>query len=109
MAILRHTTPVRNLASIRKLGLLTSKSQGKVPAVWLHAPGRSAWATLHVSRRHKVPVEDTVTLEVEVRRSSLKKSGRPGLWYTTADVLPDRLRGTITFDEWSASPLTETA
>jgi hypothetical protein len=32
--LLRHATPKRNLPSIERLGLLTSKSQGKLPVVW---------------------------------------------------------------------------
>jgi hypothetical protein len=55
---LRHATPSRNLASIRKRGLLTSKSQGKLPVVWLHAPGKTSWALLHVVKRHGERVED---------------------------------------------------
>ncbi|MFO0840858.1 MAG: hypothetical protein U0797_00475 [Gemmataceae bacterium] len=102
---LRHSTPSRNLGSIGERGLLVSKSRGKLPAVWLHSPGRSAWAVLHVSRRHKVRVEETATVEVEIPRSWLKKSGRPGLWYCPLDVLPDRFGRTITFDELSASPV----
>src|SRR5262245_26477247 len=96
---LRHTTPTRNITSIRALGLLCAKAQGRMRVVWLHAPGRSAWATLHVSRRQRVPVEDTVTFEMRIPRSVLRKSGRPGLWYTFADVLPELFTVEITFDE----------
>ncbi len=105
--MLRHSTPTRNLGSINRAGLLTSKSKGKLPVVWLHSPSRSAWAVLHVSKRHKVQVSETVTIEVELPRSVLKKSGRPGLWYCPVDVLPERFRRTITFDELSASPISE--
>jgi hypothetical protein len=104
---LRHSTPTRNLDSINQQGLLTSKSRGKLAVVWLHSPSRSAWAVLHVSRRHKVAVSETVTIELEIPRSLLKKSGRPGLWYCPVDVLPERFRGTISFDELSASPISE--
>ncbi len=104
---LRHSTPSRNLDSINEQGLLTSKSKGKLAVVWLHSPSRSAWATLHVSRRHRVRVEETVTIEVEVPRSWLKRSGRPGLWYCPVDVLPERFRAAISFDELSASPISE--
>ncbi len=104
---LRHSTPSRNLDSISEQGLLTSKSKGKLAVVWLHSPSRSAWAILHVSRRHKVRVEETTTIEVEVPRSSPKRSGRPGLWYCPADILPERFRGTISFEELSASPIAD--
>ena len=42
--LLRHATLARNLPSIIKAGLLTSKSQGKLPVVWLHTPAKSFWA-----------------------------------------------------------------
>ena len=44
--LLRHATPARNLTSILRSGLLTSCSQGRLPAVWLGAPSRSSWAVL---------------------------------------------------------------
>src|SRR5690349_20420578 len=102
---LRHSTPTSNLCSINQQGLLTGLSRGKLPVVWLHSPSRSAWAVLHVSKRHKVRVEDTTTVEVEVPRPWLKRSGRSGLWYCRLDVLPERFVRTITFDELSASPV----
>ena len=40
--LLRHATPRRNLPSIKRGGLLTAKSLGRMPAVWLHAPARGA-------------------------------------------------------------------
>ena len=45
---LRHATATfRNLISILGDGLLTSKSRGRLKAVWLHSAGRSEWAALH--------------------------------------------------------------
>ena len=40
--MLRHATLRRNLPSVRRLGLLCSKSKGKLPVVWLHALSKSA-------------------------------------------------------------------
>ena len=77
--MLRHSTPTRNLGSINRAGLLTSKSKGKLPVVWLHSPSRSAWAVLHVSKRHKVQVSETVTIEVELPRSCAEEKRTPGL------------------------------
>jgi hypothetical protein len=96
--LLRHSTPKRNLPGIVKAGLLCSKSKGRRPAVWLHSPARSGWATLHVVKRHGGRVEDVVTLEIEVPRSWLKKNRR-GVWYTTRDVPFDRVRRIVTFAE----------
>jgi hypothetical protein len=50
--LLRHATPARNLSSILHRGLLTRKSKGRLPVVWLHAPGKTSWTLLHTVRRH---------------------------------------------------------
>ena len=89
---LRHASPARNLASIRKHGLLTAKSQGKLPIVWLHTSSRSAWAVLHTRKRHGC--KDVVVFEVSLPRSWLMRS-RAGLWYSDRDVPPERLRQTL--------------
>jgi hypothetical protein len=96
--LLRHATPRRNLASIKRRGLLTAKSRGRLPAVWLHSPARSAWATLHVVRRHGGRVENTVIFELDVPRPWLRRS-RKGIWYTRRDVPPERFRRVIDFIE----------
>ena len=71
---LRHSTPRRNLAGIARAGLLCSRSQGRLPAVWLHAPSQTAWAIVHTIKRHGGRVEQVITLEVEVPRSWLRRS-----------------------------------
>ena len=96
--LVRHATLKRNLPGIGRDGLLCSKSKGKLKVVWLHAPSKSAWATLHVVRRHGGRVEGVVILEVEVPRGWLRR-GRRKLWYSTADVEAVRIRRTITFAE----------
>jgi hypothetical protein len=57
---LRHGTPARNLNSILRAGLLCSKSQGKLPVVWLCSPCKSRWALLHAIKRHGGRAESTV-------------------------------------------------
>ena len=94
--LLRHATPARNLASIRRAGLLTSKSQGRLPVVWMHAAGKTEWAVLHVVRRHGGRVENVVIVEVEVPRRWLRRSKR-GLWCCPRDVPPERIHGQISF------------
>jgi hypothetical protein len=86
---LRHATPRRNLASIGRLGLLCSKSQGRRKVVWLHAPGKTAWAILHTIERHGGRVEDVVVIELNVPRRWLRRS-RKGLWYCLGDIPPER-------------------
>ena len=94
--LLRHATPRRNLSSIRRMGLLTALARGKTPAVWLHSPGRSAWAALHTVKRHGGRVESVVVLEVSIPRSWLRRC-RKGVWQVRRDIGPERLRGLIDF------------
>ena len=93
---LRHATPSRNLASIRKRGLLTAKSKGKLPVVWLHAASRSPWAVLHTMRRHSC--KDVIIIELDDPRSWLMRS-KAGLWYTNRDVPPGRIEQIIAAEE----------
>jgi hypothetical protein len=96
--ILRHATPGRNLNSILKAGLLTAKSKGKMPAVWLCSAAKSSWAVLHTIKRHGGRVETTTVLEVDVPRSWLRRS-RKGLWYCPRDVPPERILRVLCFAE----------
>jgi hypothetical protein len=93
---LRHATPSRNLASIRKRGVLTNKSKGKLPVVWLHAASRSAWATLHTMKRRGC--KDVTVIEIDIPRSWLTRR-KAGLWYCNRDGPPGRIPQTIAADE----------
>jgi hypothetical protein len=97
--LLRHATLARNLPSILKAGLLTSKSKGRLPVVWLCSPGQSSWATLHTVKRHGGRVETVVILEVDVPRRWLRRSARKRLWYCPRDISPDRIKRVWTFQE----------
>jgi hypothetical protein len=94
--LLRYATPARNLNSILRRGLLCSRSQGRMPVVWLHTPGRSPWAVLHTVGRHGGRPEAVVVIEVEVPRRWLRRS-RKGLWYSLRDVPPECFRRLLDF------------
>jgi hypothetical protein len=102
---LRHATPARNLSSILQRGLLTRKSRGRLPVVWLHSPGKTSWALLHTVKRHGGRVEDVIVFEVSVPARWLRHSPRRGLWYVRHDIPPARLRRLLHFHELAASPL----
>ena len=87
----RHATPIRNLPSIQRHGVLCSKSKGRLKAVWLATEGKSSWAAMHVAWRHWARIEAVITLEVDVPRSWLRRS-RKGLWYCTRNIRADRIR-----------------
>jgi hypothetical protein len=94
--LLRHASPLKNLASIRRAGLLTSRSKGPRPLIWLHCPSRSAWAVLHTVRRHGGRAEAVVVLEVAIPRGWLRRA-RKGLWQCARDIPPTRLLRVIDF------------
>jgi hypothetical protein len=77
--------------------------------VWACAPGKTAWASLHVIRRHGGKAQDVVVLEIDVPRSWLKRHGgaAKALWYSVNDIGPERIRGVVTFGELSRSPVEE--
>ena len=99
---LRHATPIRNLPSIQRHGLLCRKSQGRLKAAWLAAREKSDWAAMHVAWRHGVRIEAVIALEVEVPRSWLRRS-RKGLWYCTRDIPAGRIRRLFGFVELAQS------
>jgi hypothetical protein len=104
--LLRHATPARNLSSINALGLLCSKSQGKLPVVWLHSPAKSAWAMLHTVKRHGGRIESVAIVEANVPRRWLRKNRR-GLWYCPRDIPPHRFRRMVGFADLARSPVEE--
>jgi hypothetical protein len=102
--LLYHATIARNLPGIVKAGLLTSKSQGKLPVVWVCCRAKTAWAALHVIKRHHGRAENVVIIEIDVPRHWLKRS-KKGLWYSANDVPPDRFRRVISFAGLASSPV----
>jgi hypothetical protein len=65
---------------------------------------RTAWAALHVVRRHGGRVEQVVVLEVNVPRSWLWRTRNAGLWYVLRDVPAARLPRAVTFAALADSP-----
>ena len=104
--LLRHATPLRNLRSIQRAGLLCSRSQGRLPVVWLHSPALSRWAGLHTVERHGGRVQDVAIVEVHVPRGWLRRS-RKGLWYCPRDLPPDCFRRFIAFQELAGASADE--
>ena len=73
-------------------------------AVWLHTPGRTPWAVLHVVERHGVALADVILLDVQVPRSWLQRAER-GLWTCDRVIAPARLRVCESGEEVAASPI----
>lgn len=84
-----HVTLCRNLPSIKRLGLLTSRDARGKGRVWLCKESSLAWAILHVSGRHKRAVCELCVIPTTVQDAH--RSGRAGIEYVTRDVEPERL------------------
>lgn len=102
--LLYHATLSSNDPSIRRRGLLTALSQGKMRVVWLHAADRTPWAMLHTVRRHGGRIEDVLVYEVNVPERGLRRFG-DGLYYFLVDVHQSEIGRGITFEEISRSPV----
>jgi hypothetical protein len=104
-----HATTRQNLPSIRAHGLLVSKADvtARLKGVWLHSKTNSPWAIIHTVRKHKAQLADVVLIEVRVARKQLTRFVNPtcakGIYYSKADISPDRLGAVIEATTFGAS------
>ena len=103
-AVYRHATLRQHLASILVEGLDPTRATDAPPLVWLHTPGRTPWAVLHVVERHGAALGDVILLDVQVPRSWLQRAER-GLWTCDRVIAPARLRVCESGEEVAASPI----
>lgn len=89
--VLFHATPVRNLPSILRQGLLPWFARGKRKAVWLCSQGRRVWAADHVASRHGVSLADVFLLRVLVDRQEIRRHCR-GCWYAQVVIEPQQVQ-----------------
>ncbi|MGH7391445.1 MAG: hypothetical protein ACREM3_18590, partial [Candidatus Rokuibacteriota bacterium] len=101
---LRHATLKTNLESIRRDGLLPSKSRGKRQAVWLHTFSRTPWAILHMETRHRAKLRDVIILTVDVPRSWVTRH-QTGLWYCARVIPRERIIAVADGADWGQSPV----
>jgi hypothetical protein len=85
MAIVIHATLAANLVSIRKRGLLTSKTTRRRKAVWFAPETEERWVIQHCLCNRKARLEDVVVLRVNVPDAQLR-AHRHGLWYTMVNI-----------------------
>jgi hypothetical protein len=102
--IYRHATLHQHLASILAEGLDPARATTLPPLVWLHTPGRTPWAVLHVVRRHGVALTDVIVLDVQVPRQWLQPAER-GLWTCDRVIAPARLCVGASGYDVAASPI----
>jgi hypothetical protein len=87
-----HATDAKNVAGIRRRGLLVRKSRASVPSVWLCSPSLAGRAVTHAMRRHGLPFARVAVVEVDVPRSWLRAGRGRGVKHTGGrDVPPGRV------------------
>jgi hypothetical protein len=89
-----HVTLKRNRASISRSGINPAYSQGARKECWYVQESKICWAFLHVSKRHKVALEEVEAYQVVVRPSDVTRRGR-GV-YTCPEVLRPTCGGLTT-------------
>jgi hypothetical protein len=84
--------------------LLTAKSKGKLPVVWLHTISRREWAVLHTMQRHGV--KKVAILGVSLSRrtisASVERLQDDECLLVLADV--DRFRDSPVNRYWTCAP-----
>jgi hypothetical protein len=102
----RHATLRQHLPSILAAGLDPARARDTPAVVWLHTPGQTPGAVLHVMERYGVLLAEVILLDVQVPRSWLQRAG-PGLWTCDRVIAPARLRVGESGEDVAASPLPE--
>lgn len=86
--LLYHCSPVTNRVSILNGGLLTMMSKGRARRVWACQRHKIPWAVRHTLKRHADAEHGVDVWVAWVPDSTLRRSGRKGLFYTEVDVAP---------------------
>lgn len=99
---LYHATMRANLDSIMTHGLLVSKADAaaKIKGVWLHSASNSAWACLHVQKKHQATLEDVIVLKVKIARTALRRF-QTGIYYSLQDIAVLRIGDVIPATEYA--------
>jgi hypothetical protein len=102
----RHATLRQHLSSILAQGLDPARATDAPACVWLHTPGQTPEAVLHVVERYGVLLADVILLDVQAPRHWRQREGY-GLWICDRVIAPARLRVRESGEDVAASPLPE--
>lgn len=89
--VLLHATMIKNLASIKKRGLLPGKAVRNRKAVWLASESEEQWAVKHCVQNRACSPDEVCIIRVEVPVSWIR-GFRYGLWYCGHVIPPACLR-----------------
>lgn len=91
MIRLLHATELRNLASIRKRGLLPGKATRRRKAVWLAGETEERWAVKHCVQNRNCRPDEVCVLTVEVPADWVR-GHRYGLFFCERVIPPGCIR-----------------
>lgn len=88
-----HATPLSNVESILRFGLLRSKARSSVfQAVWMVSASRRWWAIGHVISCKCGTAEPVAVIEIDVPKAWTRPSMRRGMRFSkTHDIPPERI------------------
>lgn len=98
---LYHVTPARNVASIRKEGILLRYARCTPAILWLSTRSHLERRMAHVRERHGV--SDVAVLYVSVERETVLHRF-PGTWTSQFDIPPARILGLLAGGDASIGP-----
>jgi hypothetical protein len=99
--VLFHVTPESNAGSILTYGIIPSYSTGKWKVSW-YVSGKKEnilWSIAHVSASKHVDVSSLVVCAVAIDWHSMKRTARPGFYYTYSSYRVESISPAIMFIE----------
>lgn len=97
--VLYHVTPCENAISIDRSGILPMYSKGNMAASWYVRRSEILWALAHTSARHSVATDQLCVCAVVVEWDKMKRTARPGFYYTYETYLVESISPAIMFIE----------
>ncbi len=97
--VLYHVSPEENAQSIDISGVLPMYSKGKMTVSWYVRRADIVWALAHMSARHNVPCDKLIVCAVVIEWKHMKRTSRPGFYYTYERYLVESISPAIMFIE----------
>lgn len=87
--MLYHVSPVRNIGSIERIGLLPQRAEGEKKVVWLCDFERLAWSLVHVSLKKHIYITLLNVWVVSVDKSMLTRTAWRGIFTVNTVLQPN--------------------
>jgi hypothetical protein len=96
-AVLYHVTPAENTRSILEGGISPDYHTGRLAASWYVRKQDINWSIIHVSNSHYESVANLAVCAVLVDWEKMKRTNRPGFYYTFETYTPESVTPAILF------------